>query len=244
VTEPHGILGSPAGRRAAFAWLYLCEGAPIGYIWWALPAKLRLAGMPVDQVAALTATLTLPWALKFLWAPLVDTLRSPRWTLRSWIIASQALMVTTLAALALLPLDTVLHVAVILLLAHAVFAATQDVSIDALAIGTLPVPERGAVNGWMQVGMLAGRATFGGVAIWAEARIGAPLVIWILCAAIASSMGLVLFLEPPPAFARTAARVRAHLRTFLRTLRRVLSRQAWLTEEHTERIRRHMAEAA
>ena len=125
------------GRRALFGVLYASEGAPIGYIWWALPTKLKDAGVPVEEVTALTAMVTVPWALKFLWAPLVDTLRGPRWGLRAWIVASQLLM-----GLALLPLllseapfaTDKLGLLSALLVGHALFASTQDVSIDALAI--------------------------------------------------------------------------------------------------------------
>jgi hypothetical protein len=41
---------------------------------------------------------------------------------------------------------------------HAMFAAAQDVGIDTLAIRTVPQHELGRVNGYMQAGMLAGRA--------------------------------------------------------------------------------------
>jgi len=224
-----GILGSPAGRRVAFAWLYLSEGAPIGYIWWAVPTKLRLAGMPVEEITALTAALALPWAFKFTWAPMVDALRTRRVTLRTWIIGAQAMMVLTMAPLVVLPLESSLSLIVGLLLAHTFFAATQDVSIDALAISTVPAPDRGAINGWMQAGMLTGRAVFGGLALWAETRLGAPLVTWLLCAAIASSMGLVLLLDVPSDVARAAHGLVARVRAFGASLAGVARHRAtWL----------------
>jgi hypothetical protein len=61
-----------AGRRFLFASLYFAEGAPIGFLWWALPATLREAGAPVERITALTAMLALPWAVKFVRAPLID----------------------------------------------------------------------------------------------------------------------------------------------------------------------------
>ena len=33
--------------------MYLSEGAPIGYVWWAMPTRLRAGGMPVESVGAL-----------------------------------------------------------------------------------------------------------------------------------------------------------------------------------------------
>ncbi|MFG0273707.1 MAG: MFS transporter [Phycisphaerales bacterium] len=165
-------LSGPLGRRVLFGALYFSEGAPIGYIWWAMPTKLRAAGMPVEQVGALTAMLTLPWALKFLWAPLVDGLRGPRWGLRSWVTLAQVLMGLTLLPLVAFPLEDLVAAAPALLFAHAVFAATQDVGIDALAVRTLTHDERGRVTGWMQAGMLTSRAIFGGAILYTERWLG------------------------------------------------------------------------
>lgn len=69
--------------------------------------------------------------------------------------------------IALLPLaivgpSTLLWLTFSCLLLHAFLAATQDVAIDALCISVIPSGERGRANGWMQAGMLAGRALFGG----------------------------------------------------------------------------------
>jgi hypothetical protein len=99
VSEPRARSGSsridsPAGRRLLFFSLYLSEGAPIGYLWLALPTRLRAAGVPVEQITALTSLLVLPWTFKFLVAPLVDGLRSPRWGRRHFVIASQHLMLS------------------------------------------------------------------------------------------------------------------------------------------------------
>ena len=178
-------------RILLFAILYASEGAPIGFIWWALPTLLRSADVPVDRIASLTAVVLLPWVFKFLWAPLLDLLRGPRWDYRAWIISMQALM-----AAALVPLIWIDPVAGfewwrVLLLAHAVAASTQDVAIDALAIGAVPPEARGRLNGAMQAGMLTGRSVFGGgvllVGTWLGiAGIVATLVLWILVAMIAA----------------------------------------------------------
>ncbi|MBI2429764.1 MAG: MFS transporter [Ignavibacteriales bacterium] len=148
-----------------FALLYASEGAPIGFIWWTLPTELRTLGFPVNEITTLTSLLILPWALKFLWAPLVDILRSPRCTLRSWILSAQTMMVLSLLPLLFVDVSSAHSIVVILFLLHTISAATQDAAIDALCITEVPASERGAVNGWMQAGMLLGRALFGGGAI-------------------------------------------------------------------------------
>jgi MFS transporter, PAT family, beta-lactamase induction signal transducer AmpG len=178
-------------RILLFAILYASEGAPIGFIWWALPTLLRSADVPIERITSLTAIVLLPWVFKFLWAPLLDLLRGPRWGYRGWILSMQALM-----AAALLPLIWIDPVGGFdwwrgLLLAHAMAASTQDVAIDALAIGAVRPESRGRLNGAMQAGMLTGRSLFGGGVLLIGAWIGiagiiAALVIWILVAMTAA----------------------------------------------------------
>ena len=57
------LLQTSTGRKVLFASLYLSEGAPIGFIWWALPTKLRMEGYPVDEITKFTSILVLPWVL-------------------------------------------------------------------------------------------------------------------------------------------------------------------------------------
>ncbi len=151
--------------------------------------------MPVDSVAMLTALLTLPWAFKFLWAPAVDRLRGPRWGYRAWITVAQVAMGLTLLPLAIFPIEDVVTFATWLLVAHAISAATQDVAIDALAIATVPIQDRGRTTSWMQAGMLVGRATFGGLALAAERWIGPQAVVMVLIGCIWITL-VVVWLAP------------------------------------------------
>lgn len=105
----------------------------------------------------LTSIVILPWAFKFLWAPLVDVLRGPRWGRRGWVVSTQVLMGLSLLPLAVLDWQSSLGLLFGLLLLHAFAAATQDVAIGAWAISITPPEELGAINGWMQSGMLVGR---------------------------------------------------------------------------------------
>ena len=202
------LLDTSRGRKLLFAALYASEGAPIGYIWWALPTKLRDAGLPIDQVTHITALLTLPWALKFLWAPMVDTIRTPRFGLRAWIVTTQLGMGLVLLPLIGLPAGERPSLLLILLLLHAFLAATQDASVDALCIATVPDHERGSLNGWMQAGMLTSRAVFGGVALRAETIWGTDVVLAGLIGCIWFSMFLVTFFcrERDPAVHRRVDR--------------------------------------
>ena len=185
-------------RKLLFASLYLSEGAPIGFLWLAMPTRLRVSGVPIEQITWLTAVLVLPWTFKFAWAPLIDLLQSPRWSLRSWIVAAQSLMGLTL--LSLLVFDPVadFNLLAMFLIVHAFSAATQDVAIDALCISVTDPTERGEINGWMQTGMLLGRAMLGGGALVIGPYIGNTGVVGLLVGVTTFSMILVVCMDIEP----------------------------------------------
>lgn len=216
------FLATPLRRRILFAMLYASEGAPIGFLWVALLTWMRLDGVPIGRITTLSALLVVPWTFKFAWAPLVDLLRGHRWTLKQWIITAQSIMGLTLLPLFWLDLVADFDVILPLLLVHAVAAATQDVAIDSLCISVTDHDERGRLNGWMQTGMLGGRALFGGGALLMSARIGSQAVIGLLITVVCGSMLLVASSRLPPQaadpdpLARRAGTVWANLRAALR----------------------------
>jgi len=176
-------------RRWLFAALYLCEGAPIGFLWWALPTILTERGAEPEAVGTLLSWLVLPWALKFLWAPLIDLGGGRR--LGRWIVAAQLLMALTLVPLLFRGTGSHLGWVGAALLLHALAAASQDAAIDALAIRSVPPGERGRLNGWMQVGMLFGRSLFGGGALLVRGQIGDRGVLLLLISGLSSvALGL------------------------------------------------------
>ena len=221
-TRHHAHL--PRAHLILFTVLYAAEGAPIGFIWWALPTLLRTAGVSVEQITTLTALVLLPWIFKFAWAPLVDTLRTRWFGFRSWIVIAQLMMGGSL--MPLVWLDPVTHFDTwrLLLLLHAFSAATQDVAVDALAINTAPAQERGLLNGCMQAGMLSGRSLFGGGALLVFAGFGHDWVLILLVGWIWITLAAVLFIRVPEpeldpharlAFARTLVHALREPRTWM-----------------------------
>ncbi|HEX6883702.1 MAG TPA: MFS transporter [Planctomycetota bacterium] len=208
-------------RRLLFGALYLCEGAPIGFVWWALPTILRERGVPVERIGALASLLVLPWALKFLWAPVID-LGHGRGLVR-WIAGAQLVMAATLLPLLGLDGDQGLGWITAALLVHALAAASQDAAIDSLALRTTPAEERGRLNGWMQLGMLLGRALFGGGALVARRWVGDAGLVLVLVAGLgAAAVALVLRGPAVPAATQDPVPLR---RSLVAALRR---RTTWL----------------
>lgn len=193
-----GFLATTRGKSLLFGSLYLSEGAPIGFLWVALPTTLRAAGVPLVDITTLAALLVLPWTFKFAWAPLVDLAARSGVGLPRVIVSAQALMGLTLSSLFFL--DPVADFALLrtFLLAHALAAATQDVAIDAWCIRVAAPRERAHLNGWMQVGMLLGRSLLGGGALILTTWIGSSAVVGLLIAVTTFSGFLVRATPPLP----------------------------------------------
>lgn len=120
--------------------LYFAEGFPFGLIWDALPVYFRLKGLSLQQIG-LMSLVSLPWSIKFLWAPAVD-----RWgRLVQWIVAAQFLMGALLVTSSVVATGGPLLWAWLLVMA--MLSATQDIAIDAYSIRLLEPQEMGVANG-------------------------------------------------------------------------------------------------
>jgi len=206
------LLDTQPGRRWFFAALYVSEGAPMGFIWWALPTLLARQGVSLADITLLTSTATLPWVFKFIAGPLIDASSVRRVPLRTWILTCQAVMILALVPVALLDWANDFTLLLACLVSHAVFAATQDVAIDTLAIRSVPAEELGRVNGWMQAGMLAGRAAIAAGSLLLVNLAGPAAVIAVLALIIALPMLLVMMaIREPAAPAQDATGARSGL---------------------------------
>lgn len=152
--------------------LYFGQGLPFGLQATALPLYLRANGASLRTIGFL-GLLSLPWMLKALWAPLVDRYGSSRLGRRkSWILPMQMGLALCCAAAALLPEgDPGLPLLGLVFLMN-VFAATQDIAVDALAVDLLGEHELGVGNAAQVVGYKLGMLTSGGLLVWMSGQMG------------------------------------------------------------------------
>lgn len=186
------LLATAQGRRWLFALLYLSEGAPVGFVWWAMPTLLRGQGVELAAITTLTTLATVPWILKFLIAPAIDAGLQRGVRVTRWILVCQVAMALAVLPLAALDWSTQFQLILMFVFIHAVFAATQDVGIDTLAIHCVPRSELGHVNGWMQAGMLTGRAGVAAGSAALAAVFGDPAVAVVALAALIALPAIVL----------------------------------------------------
>lgn len=168
------LSASFSGRLGLLLSLYICQGLPTGVFTQALPALLRQYGVSLT-IIGFSGLLALPWALKFLWAPYVDRYfcarLGPR---RSWILPLQLASILALLAIAgFAPerLNTAAGVRefFLLMLLVNLFAATQDIATDGLAVRLLTFQERGLGNGVQVAGYRLGLIVGGGFLLYAIA---------------------------------------------------------------------------
>ena len=147
--------------------LYLVQGLPHGFFGQAMPVLLREQGVDLKSIGLLSLV-ALPWALKFIWAPVLDRVSIiPGEYRRSWILAMNHTAVLVLIALSFVPLpwltsDGVLALALVLMAVN-LLTATQDIATDAVAVENLKPAERGLGNGIQVGGYRVGMVLAGGV---------------------------------------------------------------------------------
>ena len=135
----------PLSTRTKLTWvaiLYFAEGFPFGLLFDAFPVYFRGHGVSLTDIGLISLA-GLPWTLKFLWAPAVDVWGSRK----RWIVACQGLVAVDLGLLLLLEPGRINGALWVLLIALALFSATQDIAIDAYTIELLDETEMGPANG-------------------------------------------------------------------------------------------------
>ena len=171
--------------------LYFAEGFPFGIIEHTLPVYLRIHGMSLVYLGLLSL-LSLPYVLKFIWAPAVDFLG----TRRGWISAAQFLLAAfLLILLSLNPTDPnfLLWVSIALL---AIMSATQDIAIDSYSIELLETREMGIANGFRQAAYRIALIISGGVFVAVGGWLGWK-TMFLLAAAILAFLSVASLRLPP-----------------------------------------------
>ena len=168
------------------------SGAPNTGLGEVLPIWLANYGVPVELIGLLPLT-GLPYAIKFLWAPMLD-----RWPIpwpdrrRGWIALLQFLLGLSIASLALLNPSTDPHTLAaigLVALLVAILSATQDIVIDAYRTDLLTQQERGAGAAANSLGFRGGTLILGSGALIIAGGAGYPL-------AFAAAGALMLLLIP------------------------------------------------
>ena len=177
------------GERRAFAMLLLgfAAGLPNLLIFDTLSAWLRDAGVTLE-VIAFFGLATLTYALKFVWAPLLDRTSIPGLTRllghrRSWMLATQGVIVLGLWLISgTNPATSLMAVAGFAVMVG-FFGATQDIAIDAWRIEAADDSRQGAMAAAYQLGYRVAMIVAGAVPL-----VLAEIYSWNLSYAIMAAL--------------------------------------------------------
>ena len=140
--------------------LYFLEGIPYFLVNNISMVMFNQMGVPNGEMSFFTTLLYFPWALKFLWAPFVDLIKTKRW----WFITMQFIMLG-LAALTILAIpqpdpatiaatatEVKLFTGVLISFIIMAFAsATHDIAADGFYMLALTSGVQAAMIGWRSV---------------------------------------------------------------------------------------------
>lgn len=153
-------------------WLFgltiLPYGAGTNFIQTTAPFLLNKAGIPVHNIASISAICRCPFFLSFLWAPLVDL----GWKRRNVIVLSGicAAAALNLATLVLPSRNLVAFTALATL--TVALSTFSSAATGGLMATLVQVEHRGRAGGWFQVGIMAGGALSAGITMWSAGKFG------------------------------------------------------------------------
>lgn len=189
-------------RVLAMVFLGFSSGVPFGVLAEPLSAWLTESGVSLTGIG-LFALVSLPYSLKFLFAPFIDRLPVPGWTTRlgrrrGWALLGQGVLLVAIAGMGLTDPGSAILMTAAFALAVAFASACQDVVIDAYRVEildehTLAAGAATVVFGW-RIGQFAAGA--GGLIL-------ADILPWsavFLVLAVLVGVGIVtILLNPEPA---------------------------------------------
>jgi len=157
-------------RMSTLSLLYFVQGAPYGFQTSCLPLILRKQGLSHTQLGALKL-LFIPWVCKPLYAPIVERTKSDLW----WLVMSMLGMCLTCLGSAWLGLLSLPLLSVVLFMLN-LASATQDITVDSVAIRILEPNELGTGNTVQVVAYKLGAVMVGGSLLWVGEEWGHPFM--------------------------------------------------------------------
>ncbi|MEW6320367.1 MAG: MFS transporter [Acidobacteriota bacterium] len=194
---PAGVRPYVESAPLAAAFLGISSGFAFAMIGATLTTRLAQYGIRKSAVTAFALTF-LAYNFKFLWAPLVDTVRLPLigrfGQRRSWLWFVGLVVMAAVFALGAADPQTALPVVVAAAIAVGIAGATFDIVIDAYRIELLEPRQLGVGSGMSQYGWRIGSATAGALALVVAARYGwsAAYAACALFALPAMAVGVVM----------------------------------------------------
>jgi PAT family beta-lactamase induction signal transducer AmpG len=194
-SSPLRIFGQP--KMAVLVFLGFSSGLPFY-----LTSKTLQAWMTTAKVDLATigffSLVTLPYSLKFVWAPVMDRYIPPfLGRRRGWVLITQLLLLVAIAAMSLHDPRQGLRMLAVNAIAIAFFSASQDISLDAYRTDVLQDREMGAGAAVFVLGYRIAMITTGALAFFLADRMPWQTVYLILASLILIGVATT-FIAPEP----------------------------------------------
>lgn len=192
----------------------------------ALTASTLTAWLADEKVArasiGLFAAIATPYALKFLWAPLLDGLRIPILTQRlgrrrSWLLITQLLLALSVAAMAATSPALNPWMTALVGVCIATLSATQDTAIDAYRVERLAPEQQGSGAAWATFGYRIGMLVSGAGALYLADHVGWKMTYLVMAAVVASSLLVTLLMREAVASKEDVSNIEHQNRSTLAT---------------------------
>jgi len=188
-------------RVIAILFLGFSEGLPLALTGATLSVWLREGGISKTAIG-LFALVTLPYALKFVWAPLIDRLHLPVITRvfgrrRGWALVTQAALMLALVGLGSTDPVKDLWWTAMLAVVVAFCSASQDIVIDAYRVESLNEDQQGAGAATLVLGYRFGLLAAGAGALYVAEFFGWHVAYYTMAALVAVGMVTILLNREP-----------------------------------------------
>jgi PAT family beta-lactamase induction signal transducer AmpG len=184
-------------KMAAILFLGFSSGLPLYLTNRTLQAWMTVEGVDLATVGRVTL-LSLPYSLKFLWAPLLDRYVPPfLGRRRGWLLIIQTLLGITIAAMSLHNPREALFILFVNAVLITFFSASQDIVVDAYSVDVVTDREMGAGASLKVMGYRIAMIVTGGVAFMLADRMPWSTVYVIMGVMMLLGVGATLFAPEP-----------------------------------------------
>jgi PAT family beta-lactamase induction signal transducer AmpG len=193
-------------RVLAILFLGFAEGLPLALTGATLNVWLTEEGVSRTNIG-LFALVTMPYALKFLWAPLIDRMRLPVMTRlfgrrRGWALTAQAALIAALLGLGTTDPGQDLWWTALCAVLVAFCSASQDIVVDAYRVEVLGEHQQAAGAAVLVLGYRFGLMAAGAGALFIAEAYGWRTAYEAMAALVLVGMATILLCrepkEPPP----------------------------------------------
>jgi PAT family beta-lactamase induction signal transducer AmpG len=193
-------------RVIAILFLGFSSGLPLALTGQTLSLWLKDEGLSLTAIGLFAAVGT-PYALKFLWAPLMDKARIPGLTRllgrrRSWLIVTQFSLIAATLALGFSGPAANIGVTAMFAVAVAFASASQDIVVDAYRVEILEEHQFAAGAAAIVFGYRVGMLVSGAGALYLASAFAWPLVYAAMAVLVLVGVATVL-LNPEPTMRET-----------------------------------------